>query len=998
MKKSIILSLLVLSFLLGTSSHSSSMQCEVPPFVSQVVEPNILIIFDNSGSMATEVWIDSYNRAVDHSEWRLPVFGDQIIFAKDVDCYIDHNRVSYDSSTRKVRLKYKKAAPGSTDICSGGTDAEYITQWSETDGYFYFDREQGKFIDGVDFEPWNRKHIKIFLPYATYSVDPPGSTGSYTTWYDYDYMNWLFYDSTQPDRDALKQQHYDPNQRALLTRILVAKKVVKDLVKTTEDVRFGFMSFNGAHGGNLDAKVTSDKQPVLDAIDKVWATGSTPLAETLEDAWNYFSDPTESPIQWWCQKNFVILMTDGYPSYDADDLGPLKGDWDNDHGGGSEENLYHGKGSDYLDDIAYYIHGHDCSNLEGIQNIHTYTIGFTVVNSLLKDTAFNGNGLAGLQSEWDDPKSPHYRRYFYTATNYVELKEALSAAMSEIIQKISSGTAVSVLTTSMQMNNRLFRAKFLPGEWRGYLEAFSLPYKQGDQPLWDAGAMLIGKDPRDRFIFTAMDDEPGAGTRMKRKVLFTEDNSATTDANNRKLSDLLGASDDAEAKKIIRYIRGSNESGFRDRNGWKLGDIAYSNPVISGNMVYVGANDGMLHAFDVDNGEEKWAFIPNNLLGKLKDLTREDYCHEYFVDLSPVVARILEGTESRTILICGERGGGDAYFALDVTGSEPIPIWEFREGELGESWSIPFLGRVKIGEGGGKLAAFFGSGFENNPPKGNLYAVDVEEGTIIGKVQLSNPPSDPLNTPTAVDSDDDGFLDLVYAGDLGGRLFRVNLDPEPASWSKRELFTTLSGQPISVPLSLAFYDVDPNHLFVYFGTGKYYSVDDKVDSTIQSFYGLKDDGEPVTRGSLTNQTTGCNPAPESQGWYIDFVENSGERVTASPLVAGKIVFFTTFEPDIDDPCKSGGLARLYAVKYDTGCPPDSPVVDVNGDGVVDEGDKINGAVPRSIIIGHGLPSDIIFNPADNQIIIQTGDTVVHDIGVRLPGERIKIHTWRQMFR
>ncbi|NIS59769.1 MAG: hypothetical protein GTO13_03400, partial [Proteobacteria bacterium] len=209
--------------------------------------------------------------------------------------------------------------------------------------------------------------------------------GSYTTWYDYDYMNWLFYDSTQADRDALKQQHDDPNQRALLTRILTAKKVVRDLVDTTEGVRFGFMEFHGASGGNLTAEVNSDKVPVLNAIDNVWATGSTPLAETLEDAWLYFkgqfdadgdgtNEPT--PIQQWCQKNFVILMTDGYPSKDWNELQYLEGDWDNDHGGGqSERDLYHGNGSDYLDDIAYYIYKNDLfpATMEGEQIIETYT-------------------------------------------------------------------------------------------------------------------------------------------------------------------------------------------------------------------------------------------------------------------------------------------------------------------------------------------------------------------------------------------------------------------------------------------------------------------------------------------------------------------------------------------------------------------------------------------------------------------------------------------------
>ncbi len=995
MDRSFIISFIVLFSIIWGAPHISAMKCEVPPFISQVVEPNILIIFDTSGSMANAIWIDNYDRSVDHSGWRLPAEDDQVIFARENgSCFSDHNRVSYNSSSGRLKLRYKKAPPGSTDICSGD---RYYTQWSDTEGYFYFDREEGKFIDKEDYERWDPKHIRIFLPYATYSVNPRSDTGAYTTWYDSDYLNWLFYDSGQADRDVLKGQHDDPEQRALLTRILVAKKVVKDLVVTTEDVRFGLMSFNGSYGGSLDAEVSSDKQTVLDAVEGVWANGYTPLAETLEDAWDYFSDVNNSPIQYWCQKSFVVLMTDGYPTRDANNLGSLKGDWDNDHSGGTEENLYPGNGSDYLDDIAYYIYQNDSlPDLEGEQNLYTYTIGFTMVNTLLKDTAFNGNGLAGFQDKWDDPGSPHYHRYFYTAKNYPELKEALSTAINEIIKKISSGTAVSVLSTSSRTGNRFFKANFHPEEWRGYLGAFRLPYEKGNLPLWDAGIKLKDKDPADRYIFTAMDNEPGTGIRINRKVLFTEDNSATIDADNQKISDLLGATSDAEAKKIIRYIRGSSESGYRERYGWKLGDIVNSTPLVSDNRVYVGANEGMLHAFDINTGEEEWAFIPNNLLGKLKDLTREDYCHEYFVDLSPVVARIRKGTKSRTILICGERGGGDAYFALDVTGNERIPLWEFRDGELGESWSIPFIGRVRIGESGGKWAAFFGSGFENNLSKGNLYAINVETGNIIAKVELNGPPGDPLTSPRAIDSDDDGFLNSIYAGDLGGRVFKVNLDSDPASWLKTLLFTTEPGQPISIPMSLAFYDADPNHLFVYFGTGKYYTVDDKVDTTTQSFYAIKDNGVPITLKNLTKQTSGCSSAEDSHGWYIDFIENSGERVTTSPLVAGGIVFFTTFEPDIGDPCKSGGIARLYAVQYDTGCPPTLPVLDITGDGRVDEGDMIGGSVPRSMIIGYGLPSDIIFNPVDNQIIIQTSDTTVHTIMVKLLGERIRIHTWRQV--
>jgi type IV pilus assembly protein PilY1 len=1006
----------MISFLMLGTVSGFAMECETPPFVTKAVEPNIVITFDNSGSMGNIIWIDSYDRSVDHSEWRLPADEDQIIFAKEKGtCYIDHIRVTYVSSTGKVKMMYKKAPEGSTDICSGDG---YVKQLSETDGYFYFDREEGVFISKSEYEGGDGE-IKIFLPYATYSVDPSSSTGSYSTWYDYDYVNWLFYDSTQADRDALKQQHDDPNQRALLTRILVAKKVVRDLVETTDDVRFGFMEFNGQHGGNLTAKVTSNKQPVLDAIDNVWATGSTPLAETLEDVWDYFSDPVDSPIQYWCQKNFVILMTDGYPSMDADDLGPLKGDWDNDHGG-NEENLYHGNGSGYLDDIAYYIHQNDLfpTTIEGKQNIDTYTIGFTVVNPLLQDTAFNGNGLAGLQGEWDNPLSPHYHRYFYTAQNYTELKEALGAAFNEIINKISSGTAVAVQSTSTQGARRLLRSKFLPKVWMGYLEAFRLPYSQGDTPLWEAGMLLKERDVTTRYIFTAVDEKMGKDVEMKRKVLFTEANSAAEDAEGQKLYDLLGAAGNtedeknAEAQKIIRYIRGEDVNGYRARpDGWKLGDIAYSSPVIWKDMAYVGANDGMLHAFDVNTGQEKWAFIPNNLLGKLKDLTLPEYCHEYFVDLSPKVANI----NGKTVLVGGERGGGDAFFALDITDPDPTkvqPMWEFSDLYLGESWTIPTIERCWLA-GAERWVAFVGSNFNTVNSKGYLFAVDMETGQKIGKeLCLAGAPENSLPSLRAIDFDQDGYTDTIFVGLLTGKLFMVEigLEADPSKWAPdtKHIFTTNSEivsldpviekfQPITIPTSLSLYrEAGETHIIAYFGTGKYFDLADKADIMVQSFYAVKNNAVKIGSGGLADQTNAsvCAPIQDKFGWYMD-LKNPGERVISSALVIGGYVFFTTFQPS-DDPCEAGGIARLYFVNYETGCVAAAPIIDINGDDEVTPDDKIDGAVPRSIEIGYGLPSDIIFDPEESTIIIQTSDTTIHVFKVDVGANELVVESWREV--
>jgi type IV pilus assembly protein PilY1 len=938
MKHSSMFIFLILSFVLAGASPVLAMNCETPPFITRVVMPNILIILDHSGSMLDDDAGSPYDPNRKYEPWvGMPDRGnyDNWYYYNRTRWQIAKNVVTHIiDETENVRFGLIRL--------DGSDSAGRSSKWD------WKDPKTGKgFRTDSNFK---RHGGKLLRPVGTDKKEL------------IDYINGMeVYDTVPHTYTVLAETLFTAAQ------YFAGGKGPPELGEYKGGGESNYTYYSGRTG--YSARETDDYGNRID---------------------------TSSPIQWWCQKNFVIFMTDGESNCDSDWDQLLKavGDYD-----GDGKDTPHAKPDfpdwddrelhNYLDDVAQWMYERDLrTDMEGpdgeIQNVITYTIGFRIDMKLLQEAGTQGGGL------------------YFTADNYDQLKEAFENALADIIKKTSSGTAASIISTAQQAQNKLFRAKFDPENWGGFIEAFSLPFdSRNPNPAWegtaDGPSSLRHRSPDSRRIYTVLDDEPGDGVRMTRRVEFIPANADTTDADNTPLYQLLGLSKRAEAEELIRYVRGEDLDKFRARK-YRLGDIVYSTPAVTKDAIYVGSNDGMVHAFDIDTGMELWAFIPNNLLKKLKDLARKDYCHEYFVDLSPMVARILTGTESRIVLICGERGGGDAYFAVDVTGGDPIPMWEFREGELGESWSIPFLGRVKAGAGGGTLAAFFGSGFENNDSKGNLYAIDVGEGTVIRRVQLTDPPSDPLNSPTAVDSNDDGFLDLVYTGDLGGRVFKVTVDSDPANWSKRLLFTGLSGQPISIPVSMTFYDLDPSHLLVYFGTGKFYTLDDRLDTTIQSFYALKDDGKPVTRGSLTNQTSACSSAADSQGWYIDFIENSGERVTASPLVAGGIVFFTTFEPDIEDPCKCGGLARLYAVQYDTGCPPDSPVVDVNGDGVVDEGDKISGAVPRSIIIGHGLPSDIIFNPADNQIIIQTGDTVVHDIGVRLPGERIKIHTWRQMFR
>jgi type IV pilus assembly protein PilY1 len=601
---------------------------------------------------------------------------------------------------------------------------------------------------------------------------------------------------------------------------------------------------------------------------------------------------------------------------------------------------------------------------------------------------------------------------FFYAGDYDQLRDAFQNIVNDIYQKIASGTAVAVQSTSTQGKRRLLRAKFVPEAWTGHLEAFSLPYTQGDVPLWDAGILLQAMDADNRSIFTALDDTNGPTIAMKRKVLFTEANSSTKDADSNVFSDMLGAVDDAEAKKIIRYIRGESVAGYRARpDGWKLGDIAYSSPLISGSMAYVGANDGMLHAFDINTGEEKWAFIPNSLLGKLKDLTLPEYCHEYFVDLAPRVADVYIGGVHKRILVGGLRGGGNAFFALDITDSSAAgvqPLWEFNDAYLGESWSVPTIERVWIGTpvGQERWVVIMGSAFDNKDTKGYLFAVDAITGEQIGnKKLLTGAPQNVLPSLRTIDTDMDGYADRIFVGCLQERFYVVEIGPEadPNKWVGSHILSTDPGQPISVPSSLSVYHepgIEKVDLTVmaYFGTGKYFTLDDKTDLKLQSFYAVKDNAVKVGKGGLANQTNPdtCTPIQEGFGWYIDLVEGPGERVVSSSIVLGGYVFFTTFQPN-NNPCEAGGIARLYVVGYEAGCVSTEPVIDINGDGVVDEKDMVDGKVPRNFDIGYGMPSDIVFDPVDSTIIIQTSDSTIHVFKVDVLSKRLTVHSWREVF-
>jgi len=471
--------------------------------------------------------------------------------------------------------------------------------------------------------------------------------------------------------------------------------------------------------------------------------------------------------------------------------------------------------------------------------------------------------------------------------------------------------------------------------------------------FWDAGELLRTRDHSDRTIYTSV-----RSNNTLSRIEFTAANVGVLgpylqDFNN----DNTG---------LINFIRGAGRP-------WKLGDINHSNPIVVGppdgnpalmgsgydnfmttwanrrKVIYVGANDGMLHCFDVETGRELWGYIPFNLLPKLRNMWRVDssdpenifryYQHDFYVDGTPIVADVYINNAWKTVLLCGQAlgsgssvgGGLNYYFALDVTDPEnPQPLWEFTDSGLGETWSIPVVGRVMV-NGVWSWVAFMGSGYDNNPSAdcGNyFYAVNIADGTSFwsyaaGDVDTTlkfglNIPNAIPASPSIVDINSDGRADRVYFADLDGRVYRLNcsigyeLKGKNNTWDSAvtRIYTDPMNYPIlSKPVAYVNQLIGINTPRLYFGTGG----DDRSPSlAVYSFVALNDEGgnTATVEWFIGDHNILGQPNFKDKGDL-----STGEKVWADAVVSDNIVYFSTLTGSIEsvDPCANLlGAGRLYA--------------------------------------------------------------------------------------
>nr|MDQ2695074.1 PilC/PilY family type IV pilus protein [Pseudomonadota bacterium] len=223
--------------------------------------------------------------------------------------------------------------------------------------------------------------------------------------------------------------------------------------------------------------------------------------------------------------------------------------------------------------------------------------------------------------------------------------------------------------------------------------------------------------------------------------------------------------------------------------------------------VYVGANDGMLHAFNAETGRELFAYVPASLSaadvtgsgGGLYRLTQQDYQnnHRYYVDMTPTVAEAQIDNAWRTVLVGGLGAGGRGLYALDITNpttfNEDSVLWEVNASQgfrLGYTFSRPVVAKLNDGRWG----VIVGSGYNVTGGNAQLLILSLE-GTSRQLRAISVPGSDSLASPTVVDLDQNGTADRVYAGDLQGRMWAFDISStNPDNW--RRAFQNPDTQPL----------------------------------------------------------------------------------------------------------------------------------------------------------------------------------------------------------
>jgi type IV pilus assembly protein PilY1 len=607
----------------------------------------------------------------------------------------------------------------------------------------------------------------------------------------------------------------------------------------------------------------------------------------------------------------------------------------------------------------------------------------------------------------------------FSAESPADLIGALQSSLNRIKAPMSAQSAVATNSTSLNNGTVLFVGSYTSSDWHGTVKAIGFTNSTlNTTPVWTTDTAGTFGSPGTRVIVTsdtASVTSPAIPS-VRKGIDFSLSSAAFTNIWNavNGITTSSTASAATASSNMLSWLRGDatqelrNPPGvYRNRPISVLGDIVDSGPTFTfqenfgyaalqegmnasptylsflstkknngagtiysnQGMVYVGANDGMLHGFDAGSGKEVFAYVPRDVVRQLPALTDPSYSHQFYVDQTPYVGDACVGTGPTsctwsTVLVGTLGAGGQGVFALDVTspasmesasGAAGKVLWDLDgqgagdpngDPDLGYTIGRPIIARLNDGN----WAAIFGNGYLSSNGCAVLFIVRLNDGVVtrIGTTGSATTTvctatninqSNGLGPVTLADVDGNLTTDYVYAGDLQGNLWKFDLTAASSgSWkvafSGAPLFAATTSscwatstspntcQPITSAPLLGPALPGMTGTMVYFGTGRLFATGDLATTASQALYGILDNGQsPVSGGpgalvaetltpSGSTRTVSTTPVPgTSQGWYINLP--AGERVTFSPILLNGFVVFGSDVPS-SSTCTAGGSGWIMA--------------------------------------------------------------------------------------
>ncbi len=569
-----------------------------------------------------------------------------------------------------------------------------------------------------------------------------------------------------------------------------------------------------------------------------------------------------------------------------------------------------------------------------------------------------------------------------------------SCSIDDPTAGVYSTASVASNSNYLSTHTRIYQAKYNSANWEGQLRSYDLKTTAQDGNVktqkWNA-ADTINRSSRELFTYDPTEDDDDKG------ISLTWDN-----LNSQQRASLIDGGSTALGEKRLAWLQGDDvDEGTTLRARTKiLGDIIHSNMVFKGKTtnygykqlsgaegtgyasflstklssqeaIFVGSNDGMLHAIDADDGSELFAYVPNEVFPKIATLSNlkygcsEDDClpHEYLVDGVSSLGDAYFDSSWHTVLLGTLGLGGKAIYALDVTDADNFDstdvLWEISTTQSPDhhsifanhlGYSLPKASVIRMANG--KWVAIVSNGYNSESNQAVLFIIDIETGELIKEINTgvgSDIDKNGLSTPTAVDSNGDSITDIIYAGDLLGNLWAFDVSSsDPDNWSVRysvdsspiPLFRTCEDDDCTKPQIITAPPQIGRHplggLMIYVGTGKYFDVTDNyydgATPAINSIYGLRDNGSAISSkdqleaqtilaeinisGTINSRVTSVNTVDYSskQGWTMDLLKPpsdtaEGERIISQALLReGRLIFTTLIPPE--NSCSVSGESWL----------------------------------------------------------------------------------------